>query len=402
MRLPAFTLAVLRTDQRLGALGQPVIPTLGNIATAFDAYKAVGIVDVGNRPLSWCFTDTSAAAALGRIVEGPIHSVSDISSAEEALRAILLYDFVEILVPCAKAKYDSGIIGYHRFDKKERNEAAFAATRVAPCRDLLYASEFISISREEIVESTNLDSKVVGRSSCDDSLAYGLITESCADLANALPMTIGAAAHFASNALQKPLRPGVGGFINQLYSRINKPWMEVAQSQPHLYCELKLPPLLAICLNRASHRADLPGVLGELRQELADARIELNSMNEMLESSNSQAEIVRQSKRIQQCFDAIVPEALMTNTQRKQRRIMSVFRILKPIPQLYSAAVDPLSLGPSQFADVFDSVQATILNEGRIVSRCSSALKFSSLLRTGSIRDVMTSHFNDDELRLLC
>ena len=402
MQLPAFTLAVLRTDQRLGALGQPVIPTLGNITTAFDAYKAVGIVDVGNRPLSWCFTDTSAAAALGRIVEGPIHSGSDIASAEEALRAILLYDFVEILVPCAKAKYDSGIIGYHRFDKNERNEAAFEAIRVAPCRDLLYASEFIRISREEIVESTNLDSKVVGRSSCDDSLAYGLITGSCADLANALTMTIGAAAHFASNALQKPLRPGVGGFINQLYSRIKKPWMEVAQSQPHLYCDLKLPPLLAICLNRASDRTDLPVVLSELRQELADARIELNSMNEMLESSNSQAEIIRQSKRIQQCFDAIVPEALMTKTQRKQRRIMSVFRILKPIPQLYSAAVDPLSLGPSQFADVFDSVQATILNEGRIVNRCSSALKFSTLLRTGSIRDIMTSHFNDDELRFFC
>lgn len=143
-------------------------------------------------------------------------------------------------------------------------------------------------------------------------------------------------------------------------------------------------------------------MLSELRQELEFARTELNSMNEMLESSNSQAEIIRQSKRIQECFDAIVPEALMTNAQRKQRRIMSVFRILKPIPQLYSAAVDPLSLGASQFADVFNSVQATILNEGRIVSRSSSALKFSALLRTGSIRDIMTSHFNEDELRLFC
>lgn len=402
MQLPTFTLAVLPTDERLGALEHPFVPTLGNIATAFDAYRAVGIVDVGNRPRSWCFTDTSAAAALGRIVDGPIRSGSDIASAEEALRAILLYDFVEVLVPCAKAKYDTGIVGYHRFDKSERSEAAFEATRVAPCRDLLYASEFIRISSEKIVESTNLNSKVVGRSSGDDLLAYEFITGSCADLANALLITIGAAAHFASNALQRPLRPGPAGFITQLYNRIHRPWMEVAQSQPYLYCDLKLPPLLAICLDRAPTRSDLPRVLCELRLELEDARTELNSMNEMLESSHSQAEIIRQSKRIQECFDAIVPEALMTNAQRKQRRIMAVFRILKRIPQLYSAAVDPLSLGPSQFADVFDSVQATILNEGRIVSRYSSALKLSALLRTGSIRDIMSSHFNEDELRLFC
>lgn len=403
MQSPSFTLAVLPTDRHLGALEHPVIPTFGNIATTFDAYKAVGIVDVGSRPRSWCFTDTTAAAALGRIVDGPIHSQTDIASAEEALRAVLLYDFVEVLIPCAKAKYDSGnMVGYHRFDKRERSEAAFKATRVAPCRDLLYASEFIRISNGEIVESTNLDSKIVGSSSDDDSLAYGLLTGSCADLANALPITIGAAAHFASDALQRPLRPGAAGFVTQLYSRIYKPWMEVAQSQPYLYCDLKLPPLLAISLDRASERSDLPRVLNELRQELSDARNELNAMNEMLESSNSQAEIIRQSRRIQECFDAIVPEALLTNTQRKQRRITSVFRILKPISQLYSAAVDPLSLEATEFADVFNSVQATILNEGRIVSRCSSALKFSSLLRTGSIRDIMTSHFTEDEIRLFC
>ena len=76
----------------------------------------MAIDSANKKPESWCLTDTDTAAVLGRIIDGPISSHSDIERAESALRIILLHEYVEILVPCAKAEYDNGFIGYIRLD----------------------------------------------------------------------------------------------------------------------------------------------------------------------------------------------------------------------------------------------------------------------------------------------
>ncbi|MSQ73349.1 MAG: hypothetical protein EXR27_19030 [Betaproteobacteria bacterium] len=83
---PTLNLFVTRQDESVSrGFGGTPIPTFGHAASGFDAYRTMAIDSVVNKPDSWCLTDTDAAAALGRIIDGPISSHSDIERAESAL-----------------------------------------------------------------------------------------------------------------------------------------------------------------------------------------------------------------------------------------------------------------------------------------------------------------------------
>lgn len=377
------------------------IPTFGHIATALDVYRTVAIADVENRPEAWCFTDTASAGALGRLIDGPILGRSDIEQAESALRSILLHDFVDVIVPCAKAIGDKGFVGYLRFDKHQRKEAAFIGMNVVPCRDLLFTVELVGTKDGKIVSSTNVGSGLVGCSVDDQVDNYRKLVSSCSDVANAFPMQVGAASYFSLVQLNNKTMGGPASFIDSLYKRIYRPWTEVAQAEPSLFLDVKLPPFVSIVLSRATNREHIPDVLSALRDELSDVRKDLVRLNNMLDGSTTQAEIHALVRRVNESFDAIVPEALMTDTERRWRRLVSVFSLFKAARQIYSVAVDPLSADPDRFADCFQSTRAAVLKSQRIVSRSVSAEKFADLLRVDSVRDMITSHFRADELQRL-
>lgn len=380
--------------------GHLPIPTLGHPASYCDAYRTVAIGPVENKPASWCLTDTDAAAALGRIIDGPIRSYEDIERAESALRAILLYDFVEVLVPCAKGEQPNGFVHYVRFDEKERNDAAFAAFQTANCRDLLFATEYITFGNGVVESSSNQNSKLLGQPTEQLSDNYRSLLRDAAESASAFPLEIGATTYYTGPELAAPMRAGAG-FIDELYRRIYRPWMDVAQATPPLHVDVKLPPMLAIVLSRAMFREQIPDTLRELRDELRTVREELNYLNVFLDRTLSQADILAQVRKVNESFDAIVPEALLTDAARRWRRIASVYRGILPVKQLYSIAVDPLSVDHERFRELFGAAQDTVAKDRRIVSRYVSADSFSELLRVGSIRDMVTSHFTDVELRLL-
>lgn len=402
MQHPSFKYYVSRPDEShaSGSPTSPYVPTIGHIASSIDIYRTIGIAEISDRPESWCFTDTDAAGALGRLIDGPIESRSDIEKAESALRAILLHDFVDVVVPCVKANNGSGFLGYTRFDKGQRNAASFAGLNVAPCRDLLMASEFIDVRQGEITASTNPNSKLIGASIEDYTANYHHLVTECAEVANAFPMDVDGATYFAMSEFQSALKKGPASFIDELYNRIEKPWTSIAQSGPILFVDLKLPPLVSIVLSRAQSREAIPSVLAALREELANVRSDLNYLNQMLGSSMTQADLQALIKRINASFDAIVPEALLTKAERRSRRIMSVFDFFKPLVQLYSIAVDPLSADPDKLMELIESIRGAMLNNQRIVSRSVSAAKFAELLRVDSIRDIVTSHFTNEEILL--
>lgn len=381
--------------------GHTPIPTLGHPASYCDAYRTVAIGDIENKPASWCLTDTDAAAALGRIIDGPIRSIEDIERAESALRAILLYDFVEVLVPCAKGQQPNGFVHYVRFDEKERNDAAFAAFQIANCRDLLFATEYITFRNGVVESSSNQNSKLLGQPAERLSEYYRSLLRDAAELASAFPLEIGATTYYTGPELIVPIHAGGAGFIDELYRRIYRPWMEIAQATPPLHVDIKLPPLLAIVLSRAMFREQIPDVLRELRDELQKVREELNYLNAFLDRPMSQADILAQVEKVNESFDAIVPEARLTKAARRRRRIASVYRGILPVKQLYSIAVNPLSVDHEKFQELCGAARDAVAKDRRIVSRSVSAASFSELLRVGSIRDMVTSHFKDVELRLL-
>lgn len=385
----------------LGNGSSSYIPTIGHIASAYDIYRTVGIAGVSNVPKSWAFTDLDSVAALGRIVDGPITSGEDIVRAESALRAALLYEFSEVLVPCVKADHGNGFIGYLRFDKEFRNSASFEAFSCVPCRDHLLAVEYVRLKDGEIVKSSRNESYLLGKGASDSIHNLNYVTNQTSEIAAALPMQLGAATHYTGSIYSAITDRSPSDFIDQLYRRIYRPWMEVAQAGPQLRVELKLPPLLAIVLNRANFRSDVPIILKELREELAPVREDLVRLNQMIDSCLKQSEIYSQAQRISESFDAIVAESLLTPIELKYRRFMAVFSLLRPVRQIYSIAADPLSADHEKFIESFRSAKEAIKMNSRVVSRSVAASKFSELLRIGSVRDMVTSHFTSEEQGLI-
>ncbi|MGB5235877.1 MAG: hypothetical protein WBN85_11985 [Candidatus Macondimonas sp.] len=402
MQHPTLNLQVTRQDESVPrGFGRTYIPTLGHPASTFDAYRTERIDSVFNKPESWCLTDTDAAAALGRIIDGPISSHTDIERAESALRAVLLHEYVEILVPCAKGEQANGYVSYIRLDQKQRNEAAFSAFQIAPCRDLLIATEYVSISNGEVTGSSNQASQLLGKPLELLSEHYRAILQNASELASAYPLEIGASTYYTGAELASPMKSGAAGFIDELYRRIYRPWVEIAQATPPLHIGAKLPPLIAIVLSRAASRERIPEVLRELREELSKVRADLNRMNALLDSTMSQADIQAHVRRVNESFDAIVPEALLTRTERRWRRLASVFRLIRPVHQLYSIAVDPLAVDHEKLKELFKDMHSAVAANSRIVSRSVSASAFSELLRVNSVRKTVLTHFTDAEVRLL-
>ena len=378
----------------------PHIPTWGHIASAFDLYRTVAIHSVKNKPNSWCFTDTETAGALGRIIDGPIKSFKDIEKAESALRAILLHDYIEILIPCVKTA-NGEFTSYLRFDKEERNQAAIAAFNAAPCRDFLLATKCVNISKGQIVGSSNAKSPIVGLPTEGEAKIFKEISAQISETASTLPLSVEASTYYNNKNFISPLASGDACFIDSLYRRIYKPWMEIAQSGPSLFIETKLPPFLAIVLSRANNRTDLPDVITALREELEPIRCDLNRMNALLDGTMSQADLQKQVQNINESFDAIVAESLLTASERRSRRILSVFNSVKPVRQLYSITAYPLTFDLNKFKETFNSISEAVRKNSRIISRCNTATKFAELLRTDSVRETILTHFTEFEVNLL-
>lgn len=399
---PNIKYLVTRPDESATQSGMSTyIPTLGHPASAIDIYRTVGVHSIENKPPSWCFTDLEAAAALGRVVDGPIKSGSDIDGAESALRAILLHEYTEVLVPCVKASSEGGLAQYLRLDKKIRNDAAFSAFQVANSFDRLVATEWVTLSNGKFVESSNSQSSLVNTDLELFDAQYQSIVKTVGELAHAFPSQLGATTCFTNPQLEAYMNAGAAGFIDELYRRVYRPWHEVAQSVPALHLDLKLPPLLAIVLSRAPWREQIPEVLKELREELGKLRSELNSLNMMIDACMSQADIIAQTQRVNESFDAIVPEALLTPAKLRWRRIVSVFNFVRPVRQLYSIAADPLSADPDKFFELVQSARNVVAKDSRIVSRSIPAAKMAELLKVGNIRESITTHFSEQEVQLI-
>jgi len=387
--------------ERIGCVPSSHIPTFGHVATTFDVYRTVGIDRIDNVPDSWAFTDLESVAALGRIVDGPIISGEDIAKAESALRAALLYEFAEVMVPCVKAEYGNGLISYLRFDDGFRNQASFESFSCAPCRDRLLAIEYVNINNGEIVKSNFGNSQLLGKSTSCIKYNLKYVTERSSEVVAALSIQCGAATHYTDTIYSAITDRSPSGFIDELYRRVYRPWMDVAQAGPQIRVELKLPPLLAIILNRANSRSDVPRVLREIRDEMTPVRSNLINLNRMIDSCVNQSDIYAQSKRITDSFDAIVAESILTRAEFNSRRFVSIFKAINPLRKIYTIAADPLAANHEKFIELAQSINTSVKKDSRIVSRFVASSKIAELLRVGSVRDMVTSHFSKGEQRLI-
>ncbi|WP_421215126.1 hypothetical protein [Aeromonas jandaei] len=402
MMYPHIRYYATRQDESISRSGISThIPTLGHPAGAVDIYRTVGIHSIENKPASWCFTDLETASALGRIIDGPITSGADINRAESALRSLLLHEYTEILVPCVKVSYQDGFTAYLRLDNKIRNDATFTAFQVANTFDRLLATEWVTVSNGKFVESSNARSTLINTDIELFSKQYPSMLKTIGELAHALPSQLGATTCFTNQQLLDSMHGSAAGFIDEMYNRVHRPWYDFAQSAPSLHLDLKLPPLLAIVLSRAPWREKIPEVLKDLREELNQLRSELNRLNKMIDMCMPQAEIISQTQKVNESFDAIVPESLLTAAELRWRRVVSIFNFIRPIQQLYSIAADPLSAEPEKFFELVQSAKNVVAKDTRIVSRSIPAAKMAELLKIGNIRESILTHFTEQEVKLI-
>lgn len=381
--------------------GGAYIPTLGHIATAVDWFCLHSIGYIENPSKSWAFTDVESASALGRLIDGPIRSRRDIEGAESALRALLLHEVVDVVIPTVKF-LDGGLKSYARFDREIRNQAAFEAFQVADCADYLIACEAVEIKDGQVTASSRMDSELVGRPITDGDKNYSLMLRGAANVASALPMQLNAATYYTSPDLIQPMKNGAKDFIDQLYRKIENPWVNVAQSQPAFSIDVRLPPLISIVLSRAPSRSSIPSVLKELRDELRPIRLDLVQLNELLDRTMTQADLAAQVRRINQSFDAIVPEALLTDAQRRLRPWLCVFRIVSWVRQALESPLSPSVIDEiDRMTRVFDASVRGVRYNRSITTRSVTAAKFSELLRMESVRGLITSHFTRAEIEVL-
>lgn len=115
----------------------------------------------------------------------------------------------------------------------------------------------------------------------------------------------------------------------------------------------------------------------------------------------TQADINAFVQKINSAFDAIVPEALLTDGERRKRRLLSIFSFVKPVRQIYSLAADPLTANPEKFKELFASTQTAVAMSSRLVNRSVAAVTLAELLRVESVRNTILTHFDHEEVKML-
>lgn len=375
------------------------IPTEGVIASAFDAYRTFEISHIENQPDSWSMIDVDSIAALGRLIDGPIIGKEDLVGAEQALRAMLFHESTQVLVPSLKV--DQGdLIGYRRLDKGLRNSASYDALKMLDSRDLIFATEYLDVREEVVISSTNPRSGLLNFPIGNIANGYELVLKSSSEISITLPNRIGATTYFSNPELTKHFLNYESGFIKQLYDSIEKPWFEVAQASPPINVDIKLPPLIAIVFSRASYRDNILDVIFQLREELASSRKELIRFNKLIDEGLSQRDYMAQATKIQDSFNAIVAESLMTDAEVMKRRILGVWSLIKPVANAYVASNFTLFQTLDDFMSVYQSMEDRVKKSSRIVSRNVPASTMSEMLKIKNIYHSTRNLLTEGELRL--
>lgn len=382
-----------------GSPASSFIPTIGYPTTAIDLYRTVGVSQSDAADAGLAFLDIEAAASLSKLAEGGITSYRDLELAEQALQAILLREVPKILVPGLKCESGGHYIN-RRFDQGLRTDFCFELLKPFGTTDYLFSAERVNLDDEgRIIGSTLLKSGLVGRKISD--VSFG-------DLSNSLS---GRSVRFAASDLYgvpvysslkdytDPRR--TGAFAKILYNKIQTSWKSATDAVPPVSFDFDVPPLLAIVLNRiVGSREELASVLVDLREELQEPREELLAFeHEVANYPASQGNLVAQTRRIEEAFSAIVPEAMLTPAQRRKRRIVSIFNLAKPIYNFAAAFVGANSVDLSALGRSAGDIGSQMVAKHRITDRTVSSQVFSKILDVEAVQQSLPSVLSEAEIR---
>jgi len=376
--------------------------------TAIDQYRMFDIRHSNLKDICTGVTDIDAANAISKIGEGNLSSHKDLEFAEIALQAILLHDFTPVIYASPKI-FDptEDFLSYHTNQPQERTQFSRDLFSSLGSTEWIVCPEYAEVDEGIIAKSRLPKSEIVGQKYTplvgpnkkeNQQLEY--MNPQVAEAVNVCVEMLGVPAYIANPAVSKQ-RSG-SGFAKHFYSRLNLSWTSVTKDQIPLNSQIRLPPLLAIVLDRLDNRQNLIPTLKALKDELRDTRNELMEFNGIIDASISQAEVERRTARITASFDAIVPYSRFSDAERRFRMIASIQRVVRPIVKFAAGFV--MSTGASYDelraagAGTFESLQET----SAIINRTITATTFANLLReTESLQSLIKFHFSPAEIRAI-
>lgn len=393
------TLYVVTHEDETRARGggaSSLIPTLGAATTVLDQYRTVAIHETNLPDLGAAFTDVAAVAAIAKIAEGGITSHHDLERAEAACQALLLHDVVHVVTHAPKVDFGNGLISYRRRDQGARSEFGHQLFALASSRDFLIAPEMVSIDGGVIASATFADSPLLGRRL--DSLVdgYDYWNDTVADAVNAAISQHGIPAYLTDPRLVRTRRGD--GFAKRFYHSLRLSWDKAVGDVPPVVCAFSLPPLLAIVLDRMDRREDLIPTIAALREELEPVRRELRELNAIVTKPESVGEIHRRVKYITESFEAIMPEAALSEAQRFQRRFAVVHGLVRPLVKFMAGFVMKTGLTYDDVIGYARSAPDLVLESRSVVDRTVTAKTFSGLVRTEAIQSLVKHHFTTSEI----
>jgi len=383
----------------LGKGPSSAIPSAGAATTAVDQYRTVAVASTNLPALGAAFTDVYAVSAISRVAEGGISVIADLEAAETALQALLLHDIVHVLIPSPKIDYGNGFVSYIRHDRNQRSQFGFDLFSLVKSRDWLVAPEFLRVADNSIANSTLPNSPLVGVPIDQISAAGEYSHDDAIEAINVTVESHGVPAYFTNPTLVRSRRGD--GFSKRFYHHIRQPWNEAVGNIPPIVCTFSVPPLLAVVLDRLNNRADLISAVADLRSELSGARTELREFNEIVTQSTSTAEIEARIRHITQSFDAIVPESRLTNAERRQRRILSIQKLVRPLIKLAMGYVTKSGATLEDGLKVAGGARDLVIESRALIERTVTAQTFAGMLNTESVQSLVKHHFSEAEIASL-
>lgn len=374
------TVWLVTAEDAPGPVG-PYIPTEGHPTSASDLYRVHGIHETGHKGWNSCLTDQATAAGLAKLIEGPLGSTGEIAAAEAALQVLLLYDRADVVVPGFKYRVGS-LVSYGR-QTETRSELAFELFNDVAAYDQIFATERVEVRDDVIVESNDSQSGILGDGLAAARARYLERSGFQAAALASMPLHLGVPAYF-SDPLITPFTRG-RGMLGEFHARVNKDWDAALGLVPDFDFSVSLPPLLAIVLDRAASRDDIPAQIRTLRAELAPVRRELHSLSQLLEGALDQRAIEERCKDVAQSFGAIVAASRLRDAS-----------LLLPLLKLFKAAKSPLDSVISALNPQYQPTDPRILADRTITGRT-----FARLLRTDSVAAMLKHHFTEAERRAL-
>jgi len=380
----------------------PLIPVRGS---AIDQYRTFDIAQSNLSDIGTALVDVEAANALGKILSGGIESFQDIESAELALQAILLHDFVPVFHAAPKIFNEDDFLTYAKPRDADLSEAAQDIFELVGGTEWIICPEY-AIVKEGFISGSKLSGSTINgmarsgkiNSRLDMSLEEYLSPAVCESVHVCLDMHA-VPAYIANKKFSDP-RLG-DDFTKTFYQRMRKSWANATGGQPPIHCRFTLPPLLAIVLDRLNNRQDLKKVLTDLRSELKLSRTELRDFNGLVDKSITQAEIERRMDRITSSFDAIVPYSRMSKEERRLRSLAVVQRIVQP---LVKAAVSLIASSGISYGDMMKAATSQGITFSpdetkSLVNRTVTARTFAGLLEeTDSLQALVKEHLSPAEI----